>query len=76
LRWALPAWILIGLVGLAAWGTGNRVKSPETLFAEVSPTVVRIETFDRNGDPLATGTGFVLSSDGRIATNFHVISRS
>ena len=32
-----------------------------------------IITYAKNGDPLAIGTGFVYSSDGKIVTNYHVI---
>ncbi len=32
-----------------------------------------ILTYDKNGDALAQGTGFIYSSDGKIITNYHVI---
>ena len=32
-----------------------------------------IITYDKKGQPLAQGTGFVCSSDGKIITNYHVI---
>ncbi|MFK0257389.1 S1C family serine protease [Streptomyces sp. NPDC090445] len=39
---------------------------------QVSPSVVRIDT--RTGSGQGTGSGFVLTADGEIATNNHVIS--
>ncbi|MFD7626903.1 S1C family serine protease [Streptomyces sp. NPDC059851] len=39
---------------------------------QVSPSVVRIDT--RTGSGRGTGSGFVLTADGEIATNNHVIS--
>ena len=33
----------------------------------------KIVTYDKNGVELAVGTGFVMSSDGKIVTNYHVI---
>jgi len=39
----------------------------------VSPSVVLIVTSDKNGNPLAEGSGFVVDSNGLIATNLHVI---
>ena len=35
--------------------------------------VGEITTYDKNGYAVATGTGFVMSSDGKIITNYHVI---
>ena len=35
--------------------------------------VGEIVTYDRSGAELALGTGFVISSDGKIVTNYHVI---
>ena len=35
--------------------------------------VGEIVTYDKKGDELALGTGFVISSDGKIVTNYHVI---
>lgn len=35
--------------------------------------VGEIVTYDKNGSELALGTGFVISSDGKIVTNYHVI---
>ncbi|MHB8132460.1 MAG: trypsin-like peptidase domain-containing protein, partial [Mobilitalea sp.] len=39
----------------------------------VSPTVVHIEVRDFNGIPLANGSGFIIGSTGKIATNYHLI---
>ncbi|MFD8414087.1 S1C family serine protease [Streptomyces sp. NPDC059650] len=39
---------------------------------QVSPSVVRIDT--RTGSGQGTGSGFVLTADGEIATNNHVVS--
>ncbi len=40
---------------------------------EVQPSVALIETFDDKGKKMGSGSGFVVSEDGMIATNYHVI---
>lgn len=39
----------------------------------VSPSVVYIEVSDANGIPIAKGSGFIIDSTGKIATNYHLI---
>jgi uncharacterized protein (TIGR03067 family) len=45
----------------------------EVIFAEASVAVARVETYDQNSQGIALGTGFLVSADGLIATNYHVI---
>ncbi|MFL5243318.1 MAG: S1C family serine protease [Gemmataceae bacterium] len=47
--------------------------SADAIFAKASPSVVRIEVHDRASRSLAQGSGFVVSEEGLIATNHHVI---
>ncbi|WP_434630720.1 trypsin-like peptidase domain-containing protein [Thermoanaerobacterium thermosaccharolyticum] len=42
-------------------------------IAKKSNAVVLIETYDSAMQPLAQGSGFLVSSDGKVVTNFHVI---
>src|SRR5260221_656540 len=44
------------------------------LVQRARPAVVEILTFDQQNNLLKTGTGFFISQDGLLLTNFHVIS--
>ena len=48
-------------------------KDFKNLASLIKPSVVVIESVDRNGYEGGRGTGFVVREDGVIATNFHVI---
>jgi tetratricopeptide (TPR) repeat protein len=45
------------------------------LVRRVKPSVVAIATYDSNGDPLLTGSGFFIRP-GEVVTNFHVMRRA
>jgi Trypsin-like peptidase domain len=44
------------------------------LVQKAKPAVVEIVTFDQQSKVLKTGTGFFISPDGLLLTNYHVIS--
>lgn len=46
------------------------------LYKSASPSVVLIETYGEDGKVSADGSGFVISGDGVILTNYHVIAHS
>jgi S1-C subfamily serine protease len=47
--------------------------SPEAIFKRASPGVVLLVTYTSTGKSLRQGSGFLVSGDGLIATNHHVI---
>jgi putative serine protease PepD len=49
----------------------SRAKTIRSIYANVSPSVVRIEVQD--GSSEATGTGFIINTGGLIVTNAHVV---
>ena len=51
----------------------RRFQDIETLNEMIQPSIVTIRIKGRDGDELAIGTGFVISADGQVVTNAHVI---
>lgn len=43
------------------------------IASRCSPAVVSIKTKDKEGRPIGLGSGFIISPDGVIITNFHVV---
>jgi len=43
------------------------------LIKKVKPSVVLIETFDKDNKPIGQGSGFFIDNKGRLITNHHVI---
>ncbi len=44
-----------------------------TLTRKALPSVVLVVTFDKSGKEIRQGSGFVVSGDGKVVTNYHVI---
>lgn len=51
--------------------TLGRILTPEQLFAQASPSVVRINVLDERGEELGHGSGVVIEQ-GKVITNCHV----
>ena len=56
--------------GLAAQTTPD----PGTLYKQASPAVVLIEAMGSDGKVAQIGSGLLVSADGKLLTNYHVIS--
>jgi hypothetical protein len=52
------------------------LKAPDIpeIVRKAKPAVVQIIALDQKGKPLKTGTGFFISADGNLLTNYHVVS--
>lgn len=51
----------------------NEEFSASELYERASPCSLRVENYDRNGKLAASGSGFLVSPDGQVVTNLHVI---
>ncbi|MGC2332538.1 MAG: trypsin-like peptidase domain-containing protein [Candidatus Acidiferrales bacterium] len=68
---AFPLALLLATT-LAAQSAQPRKDIPAIAKA-ANGAIVSIITSDKDGKPVAQGTGFLVSTDGRILTNYHVI---
>ncbi len=48
--------------------------APSEIYELIANATVRIEAYDKDGNRISTGSGFFITDDGNVATNFHVIS--
>jgi S1-C subfamily serine protease len=62
---------LVLLIVPAAYAVQDKENLP-ALVKRVKPSVVAIATYDANGEPLMTGSGFFLRP-GQVVTNLHVV---
>ena len=63
------------LVTAAHWLEGQTLDAG-TLYKQASPAVVLIEAIGADGKPMKSGSGLLVSADGKLLTNYHVISHA
>jgi S1-C subfamily serine protease len=65
--------LVLTVVDVAGPQSAPPRKDIPTIAKAANGAIVSIITSDKDGKPLAQGTGFLVSTDGRIVTNYHVI---
>jgi hypothetical protein len=75
--------IVVSLYLCAILFAQSQMKEPATtgtlageIYKKASPAVVLIETLNEKHEVAAAGSGFLVSSDGKILTNYHVIAHT
>jgi len=56
-----------------AQGAAPAAVTPRQIAASAHAALLLIRALDANGDTVGLGTGFLVSSDGKFVTNYHVI---
>jgi protein TonB len=75
---ALLVWCLTSTEMIGAPG-GKKKQKPlpaAEIFKLCSPAIASLDIFDENHKPLGTATGFIVTPEGRIITNQHVIQNA
>jgi S1-C subfamily serine protease len=74
----LAVLLLLSVVCLTAQSaeTLPQQKTAGDNYKIAGPSVVLIETYGEDGKVSGSGSGFLITADGRILTNFHVIAHT
>ncbi|MGH9700158.1 MAG: S1C family serine protease [Candidatus Acidiferrales bacterium] len=65
--------MLLLISGVAAAQSAQPRKDIPSIARAANGVIVSIITSDKDGHPVAQGSGFLVTKDGRIVTNYHVI---
>src|ERR1041385_6337335 len=67
---------LVVLLGVAHGLAAQSALDAGTLYKQASPAVVLIEAIGTDGKTTKSGSGLLVSADGKLLTNYHVISHT
>ncbi len=66
--------LLLFTLALVVLSPALCLANADRIFQENNDAVVVINTIDKNGRPMGQGSGFIISNDGAVVTNHHVIA--
>jgi serine protease Do len=73
---AVELFVLCGIAVAPAAAPAQVPLEPTEIAAQAQAATVQIRSLDRDGRRIGSGTGFVISADGMIVTNLHVVRRA
>jgi hypothetical protein len=73
MRITIKTFILTLFITATAFAQNQRLKSPSEIAREQSKAVVIIEALDERGSVTGQGSGFIVTPQGAIVTNLHVV---
>ena len=71
-----PVCLLFALLGIGFEAHSDEALDIKSLVRMSSPAVVTVETQDRHRSQIGTASGFLISPDGLLVTNHHVIRKA
>lgn len=72
----LPLLVMILSFGPSVCKGQTSALSAADIYKKASPAVVLIETYNLKGEVSGAGSGFLVSADGVVVTNFHVVAHT
>lgn len=73
MRITIKTIILALVITSTVWAQNQRLKSPSEIAREQSKAVVIIEALDERGSVTGQGSGFIVTPQGAVVTNLHVV---
>lgn len=70
---AVGCFMAILVIGVVYWRIPEPTYATKELVKKFGPSIVMIQSYDSKGEELAFGSGIILSEDGLIVTNNHVV---